>query len=65
MERAREKAERRRKLGLPPEEPSRVQSPVPVVEEESFLPVRPASKAVQMRGCRRSLKQNHKDDDAR
>ncbi|OIW17990.1 hypothetical protein TanjilG_31363 [Lupinus angustifolius] len=60
-----DKAERRRKLGLPPEEPS-VAKPAPVVEEKkSFLPVRPATKAEQMRECLRSLKQNHKEDDAR
>lgn len=61
-----DKAERRRKLGLPPEEPSKVQPSAPVVEEKkSYVPVRPASKAEQMRECLRSLKQNHKDDDAR
>lgn len=27
---------------------------------QSFLPVRPATKAEQMRECLRSLKQNHK-----
>ncbi|KAE9602989.1 hypothetical protein Lal_00018385 [Lupinus albus] len=60
-----DKAERRRKLGLPPEEPS-VSKPSPVVEEKkSFLPVRPATKSEQMRECLRSLKQNHKEDDAR
>ncbi|OIW19196.1 hypothetical protein TanjilG_04939 [Lupinus angustifolius] len=60
-----DKAERRRRLGLPPEEPS-VSKPSPVVEEKkSFLPVRPATKAEQMRECLRSLKQNHKEDDAR
>ncbi|KAK7247095.1 hypothetical protein RIF29_41972 [Crotalaria pallida] len=60
-----DKAERRRRLGLPPEEPSAAK-PAPVVEEKkSFLPVRPATKAEQMRECLRSLKQNHKEDDAR
>ncbi|KAE9601165.1 hypothetical protein Lal_00023907 [Lupinus albus] len=60
-----DKAERRRRLGLPPEEPS-VAKPAPVVEEKkSFLPIRPATKAEQMRECLRSLKQNHKEDDAR
>ncbi|XP_061355481.1 uncharacterized protein LOC133300012 [Gastrolobium bilobum] len=60
-----DKAERRRKLGLPPEEPS-VAKPSTVVEEKkSFLPVRPATKAEQMRECLRSLKQNHKEDDAK
>ncbi|KAG5029460.1 hypothetical protein JHK87_012974 [Glycine soja] len=60
-------AERRRRLGLPPEEPSAAKpSPAPIVEEKkSFVPVRPATKAEQMRECLRSLKQNHKEDDAR
>ncbi|KAK7828870.1 ubx domain-containing protein 1 [Quercus suber] len=54
-------AERRRKLGLPPEDPSAVKPSAPVVEEKkSSLPVRPATKAEQMRECLRSLKQNHK-----
>ncbi|GMI78699.1 hypothetical protein like AT1G04850 [Hibiscus trionum] len=62
-----DKAERRRRLGLPPEEPSAAPKPsAPVVEEKkSALPVRPATKAEQMRECLRSLKQNHKDDDAK
>ncbi|KAM4117187.1 hypothetical protein ACB094_02G106100 [Castanea mollissima] len=61
-----DKAERRRKLGLPPEDPSAVKPSAPVVEEKkSSLPVRPATKAEQMRECLRSLKQNHKDDDAK
>ncbi|KAL5188120.1 UBX domain-containing protein 6 [Glycine soja] len=62
-----DKAERRRRLGLPPEEPSAAKpSPAPIVEEKkSFVPVRPATKAEQMRECLRSLKQNHKEDDAR
>ncbi|XP_050239056.1 uncharacterized protein LOC126688418 isoform X1 [Quercus robur] len=56
-----DKAERRRKLGLPPEDPSAVKPSAPVVEEKkSSLPVRPATKAEQMRECLRSLKQNHK-----
>ncbi|GER28780.1 ubiquitin-associated domain-containing family protein [Striga asiatica] len=61
-----DKAERRRKLGLPVEESSAAKSSAPVVEEKkSFLPVRPATKAEQMRECLRTLKQNHKDDDAK
>ncbi|XWS35147.1 hypothetical protein CRYUN_Cryun21dG0101000 [Craigia yunnanensis] len=61
-----DKAERRRRLGLPPEEPAAVKPSAPVVEEKkSSLPVRPATKAEQMRECLRSLKQNHKDDDAK
>ncbi|XP_070666661.1 uncharacterized protein [Malus domestica] len=59
-------AERRRRLGLPPEDPSTVKSAAPVVEEKkSSLPIRPATKAEQMRECLRSLKQNHKEDDAK
>ncbi|XP_071690205.1 uncharacterized protein [Rutidosis leptorrhynchoides] len=61
-----DKAERRRKLGLPAEDPSVPKPPAPVVEEKkSSLPVRPASKAEQMRECLRSLKQSNKDDDAK
>ncbi|KAK9289018.1 hypothetical protein L1049_017489 [Liquidambar formosana] len=61
-----DKAERRRKLGLPPEDPSAAKPSAPVVEEKkSMLPVRPATKTEQMRECLRSLKHNHKDDDAR
>ncbi|KAI3459675.1 hypothetical protein Pfo_016338 [Paulownia fortunei] len=61
-----DKAERRRKLGLPPEDPAAVKPSAPPVEEKkSFLPVRPATKAEQMRECLRTIKQNHKDDDAK
>ncbi|KAH7521749.1 hypothetical protein FEM48_Zijuj07G0065500 [Ziziphus jujuba var. spinosa] len=61
-----DKAERRRKLGLPPEDTSAAKSSAPVVEEKkSFLPIRPATKVEQMRECLRSLKQNHKEDDAK
>ncbi|KDP39354.1 hypothetical protein JCGZ_01111 [Jatropha curcas] len=61
-----DKAERRRKLGLPPEDPTTVKPSAPVVEEKkSSLPIRPATKVEQMRECLRSLKQNHKDDDAK
>ncbi|XP_011041927.1 PREDICTED: UPF0430 protein CG31712-like isoform X2 [Populus euphratica] len=61
-----DKAERRRKLGLPLEDPATVKPSAPVVEEKkSMLPVRPATKQEQMRECLRSLKQNHKDDDAK
>ncbi|CAK9229359.1 unnamed protein product [Sphagnum jensenii] len=63
-----DKAERRRKLGLPPEDPKPADSssPAPAAEEEKkpFLPIRPASKAEQMRECLRSLKQAHKEEDA-
>ncbi|GAV66168.1 UBA domain-containing protein/PUB domain-containing protein [Cephalotus follicularis] len=61
-----DKAERRRRLGLPPEDPAAVKPSAPVVEEKkSMLPVRPATKAEQMRECLRSLKHNHKDDEAK
>ncbi|XP_047336202.1 chromatin assembly factor 1 subunit A [Impatiens glandulifera] len=61
-----DKAERRRKLGLAPEDPSTVKVVTPVVEEKkSSLPIRPATKTEQMRECLRSLKQNHKDDEAK
>ncbi|XP_009374567.2 UBX domain-containing protein 4 isoform X1 [Pyrus x bretschneideri] len=61
-----DKAERRRKLGLPVEDPSTAKPAAPVVEErKSFVPIRPATKAEQMRECLRSLKQNHKEDDAK
>eukprot|EP00262_Sarcandra_glabra_P002400 TRINITY_DN12704_c0_g2_i1.p1 TRINITY_DN12704_c0_g2~~TRINITY_DN12704_c0_g2_i1.p1 ORF type:complete len:414 (+),score=92.37 TRINITY_DN12704_c0_g2_i1:125-1366(+) len=61
-----DKAERRRKLGLPPEDPGTVKPTPPVVQErKSSLPVKPATKAERMRDCLRSLKHNHKDDDAK
>ncbi|GMH20288.1 hypothetical protein Nepgr_022129 [Nepenthes gracilis] len=61
-----DKAERRRKLGLPPEDPAAAKPSAPVVEEKkSMLPVKPVTKAEQMRECLRSLKKNHKDDEAR
>lgn len=61
-----DKAERRRKLGLPAEDPNKVKTPPPAAEETKIsLPVRPATKAEQMRNCLRSLKQSHKEDDAK
>lgn len=61
-----DKVERRRKLGLPPEDPAAAKPSTPVVEEKkSALPVRPATKAEQMRECLRSLKHNNKEEDAR
>ncbi|XP_076898558.1 uncharacterized protein LOC143552159 [Bidens hawaiensis] len=61
-----DKAERRRKLGLPAEDPNASKPPPPVVEEKkSSLPIRPATKAEQMRECLRSLKQSNKDDEAK
>nr|GMD63536.1 vicilin-like seed storage protein At2g18540 [Ipomoea batatas] len=58
-------AERRRKLGLPPEDPAPKPSEPVVEEKKSSLPVRPATKAEQMRECLRTLKQSHKDDEAK
>lgn len=61
-----DKAERRRKLGLPPEDPAAAKPSEPAVEEKkSVLPIKPVTKAEQMRECLRSLKKNHKDEDAR
>lgn len=61
-----DKAERRRKLGLPPEDPAAVKPSASVVQEKkTFLPVKPVTKVEQMRECLRSLKQNHKDEDAK
>ncbi|XP_019172887.1 PREDICTED: UBX domain-containing protein 1 [Ipomoea nil] len=60
-----DKAERRRKLGLPPEDPAPKPSEPVVEEKKSSLPVRPATKAEQMRECLRTLKQSHKDDEAK
>ncbi|RVW67641.1 hypothetical protein CK203_063061 [Vitis vinifera] len=60
------RAERRRKLGLPPEDPAAVKPSASVVQEKkTFLPVKPVTKVEQMRECLRSLKQNHKDEDAK
>eukprot|EP00246_Nothoceros_aenigmaticus_P002338 TRINITY_DN13188_c0_g1_i1.p1 TRINITY_DN13188_c0_g1~~TRINITY_DN13188_c0_g1_i1.p1 ORF type:complete len:412 (-),score=103.16 TRINITY_DN13188_c0_g1_i1:264-1499(-) len=63
-----DKAERRRKLGLPPEDPKPEAAAAPPPEAEakkSPVIVRPATKADQMRNCLRSLKQSHKGDDAK
>ncbi|VFQ64916.1 unnamed protein product [Cuscuta campestris] len=63
-----DKAERRRKLGLPAvsAEDHAPKPSAPVVEEKkSSLPVRPATKTEQMRECLRILKQNHKGDEAK
>lgn len=61
-----DKAERRRKLGLPAEVPAAAKPSEPIVEEKKMgLPVKPITKVEQMRECLRSLKKNHKDEDAR
>ncbi|PIN13502.1 hypothetical protein CDL12_13875 [Handroanthus impetiginosus] len=54
-------AERCRKLGLPPKDPVAAKPSAPPVEEKKV----PATKAEQMRECLTTLKQNHKDDDAK
>lgn len=62
-----DKEERRRKLGLPPEEPSapQVSTPMETAKTPAALPMRPASKAEQMRELLRGLKQAHQTEDAR
>ncbi|CAN0875353.1 UBX domain-containing protein 1 [Linum grandiflorum] len=63
-----DKAERRRKLGLAPEDPATAKPAAPaapVEEKKSSLPIRPATKAEQMRECLRSLKQTYKDEDGK
>lgn len=60
-----DKAERRRKLGLPPEDPAPAKPSEPVQEKKSTLPVKPVTKAEQMRECLRSLKKTHMNEDAR
>ncbi|PKU81054.1 hypothetical protein MA16_Dca024026 [Dendrobium catenatum] len=62
-----DKAERRRKLGLPPEDPAATKpTTIPAAEEKkSVLPIKPVTKLEQMRDCLRSLKQNHKEEDAK
>ncbi|KAL0924397.1 hypothetical protein M5K25_005223 [Dendrobium thyrsiflorum] len=62
-----DKAERRRKLGLPPEDPAATKPTTipPAEEKKSALPIKPVTKLEQMRDCLRSLKQNHKEDDAK
>lgn len=63
-----DKEERRRRLGLPPEETPPVPPATSSTETEKKtlgLPMRPASKAEQMRECLRGLKQAHQGEDAR
>lgn len=60
-----DKAERRRKHGLPPEEPTASKPSTPVPEKKSALPIKPVTKVEKFRDCLRSLKHNHKDDDAK
>ncbi|XP_059626211.1 uncharacterized protein LOC132269149 isoform X2 [Cornus florida] len=67
-----DKAERRGRLGLPPEGPASLKSTTPIMQEEkNSVPVWSATlpsiatKAELMRDCLRSLKRNHMDDDAK
>ncbi|RWW02052.1 hypothetical protein GW17_00034870, partial [Ensete ventricosum] len=60
-----DKAERRSKLGLQPQDPGDAKSALPSQEEKSSVSVNTATRAEHMRDCLRSLKKTHKDDDAR
>ncbi|GAB4844083.1 hypothetical protein Ancab_014047 [Ancistrocladus abbreviatus] len=61
-----DKAERRRKLGLPSEDPAVARPSVPSNEEKkNMVPVKPVTKAEQMRECLRSLKKHHKEEEPR
>ncbi|XP_072991870.1 uncharacterized protein [Typha latifolia] len=59
---AEDKIERRRKLGLPPDNTGAARSTIAHVEKER-QPVNLATRAAQFRDCLRTLKKNHKDDD--
>ncbi|XP_019076410.1 uncharacterized protein LOC100264566 isoform X2 [Vitis vinifera] len=60
-----DKAERRSKLGLPPENPASVKTSLPVVLEKNSLFTKLDTKAEPLRECLRFLKKSHKNDDAR
>ncbi|GBG67556.1 hypothetical protein CBR_g685 [Chara braunii] len=64
-----DKAERRMRLGLPPKENTPEPQPTPAASapevKKPFVPVKPASKAEQMRDCLRKMKQSHKDEGPR
>ncbi|URD80999.1 C2H2 zinc finger protein [Musa troglodytarum] len=60
-----DKAERRSKLGLQPQDPGDAKSVLSSQGKKSSVSVNPATKAEHMRDCLRSLKKTHKDDDAR
>ncbi|KAH7576371.1 hypothetical protein JRO89_XS01G0046600 [Xanthoceras sorbifolium] len=65
-ERESEKVERRRALGFLSENPAPVNPSTPTVQKKmNLLSVMSVTKAEHMRECLRSLKQNHKGDDAR
>ncbi|CAM0911901.1 unnamed protein product [Alopecurus aequalis] len=57
-----DKAERRRGLGLP--QANTVASP-PIVTPQKVKPTEPVVTSEQLRDCLRTLKKNHKDDNAR
>ncbi|PKU81424.1 hypothetical protein MA16_Dca015829 [Dendrobium catenatum] len=60
-----DKAERRRKLGLPPENPRTGKpTPLPIREGNGPKSVIPSMEET-LKDCLRSLKKNHKDDDAK
>lgn len=60
-----DKAERRRSLGLPLENPAPVKPSSLLQEKKNFLPLKSTTKAEHLRECLRSLRRNYKDDDAR
>ncbi|KAM7521825.1 hypothetical protein LguiA_011727 [Lonicera macranthoides] len=68
-----DKLERRRWLGLPLEGPESVKATRPAMQEKrnlltvksATLPVKSATKAELMRDCLKSLRRNHKDNDAK
>ncbi|TVU04961.1 hypothetical protein EJB05_48106, partial [Eragrostis curvula] len=59
---ANDKAERRRRLGLPQENPG---AAVPIIRPTKVKPIEPVVTSEQLRDCLRTLKKNHKDDSAR
>ncbi|KAL6208955.1 hypothetical protein ACLB2K_019898 [Fragaria x ananassa] len=61
-----DKLERRVKLGLPPGHTASEKLSIPVRGQiQKSLPLRSVAKSEHMRECLRSLRRNHKDDDAR
>lgn len=61
-----DKVERRRQLGFPSENPVTLNPSKPIVQDKmTSLPVMTITKAEKMRECLRSLRRNHKEDDAR
>ncbi|XP_034689971.1 UBX domain-containing protein 1-like isoform X2 [Vitis riparia] len=56
-----DKAERRSKLGLPPENPASVKTSLPVVLEKNSLFTKLDTKAEPLRECLRFLKKSHKE----